>query len=57
MFYWLDMHCNLILDQLINKGRVEVSGGMDNIVKQVKCEILAQQQMVVWQKDHTLGVF
>ena len=38
----------------VSVGRVEVSGGIDNIAKQVKCEIQAQQKMIVWEDDISL---
>jgi hypothetical protein len=33
-------------------GRVEVSGGLENIAKLVKIEISNQQQMAVWEPDY-----
>ena len=34
-------------------GRVEISGGLDNIVRQVKAEMLIQQKMALWEDDTT----
>ncbi|XP_019863139.1 PREDICTED: disks large homolog 5-like [Amphimedon queenslandica] len=32
-------------------GKIEISGGLDNIVKQVKSEIACQQNMVIWEEE------
>ena len=34
-------------------GKVEVSGGLDNIVKLVKAEILNQQNIALWDEEDT----
>lgn len=42
---------HLYIPVLVALGKIEVSGGLDNIVKQVKTEIANQQNMALWEEE------
>lgn len=46
-----DHNVNIYLIFVLFVGKIEISGGLDNIVKQVKSEIASQQNMVMWEEE------
>ncbi len=50
----INVICNSLIVSILWIGRVEISGQLENVVKQVRTEIDYQEKIALWQDDDTM---